>query len=253
MSIFAAEDRFVHDVYSYTAPKRRVGPPQVAFAIHAPSCVGCMPSMFVAAHGRDRILRVRHQAGPSACCWAAIARQVDDVPLMEYTVCTAHDEEDFLRAMATIAAAFEMTSGGETWMVRRPDQTIAREIPFCIGRELICMRDGGGNDVVKYATRGRAGVYRTTSHCRGTERVVSCRGEVSHPQVPLLRELVRSAKVGTVRLVGAKVQWKAEAGARCAAPLMVAHELPECDALVVDAAVIHLRVNPVIAGPVGGV
>ncbi len=185
--------------------------------------------------------------------WRATVALMDDGQLT--MLCAAEHGgdfgEDFVRSVAMMAASFGMTSGGDKWAVLRwwsGCPVVKQTIPFCVGRDEICVLDGvTGDVVVRLNTRGRGGAYRTTSEhpaLTAVERLVADCGPASHPQLPLLREVVANAARGAMRLVGARVKWQnADAGA--ATPTMSVQELSADEALAVTSPVISLRVNPV--------
>jgi hypothetical protein len=125
-------------------------------------------------------------------------------------------------------------------------------IPFSIGRAAIEVVDGATGAVVAVlTTRGRNGSYATTSTMTGAltgqqERAVVS-GDVTHPQLPLVREIVGHAASGVMRLSGARVKWQARGDLGAVAPLeMTVTEVADPAALVaISSPVIRVGVNPV--------
>lgn len=246
-------ERFTHNPYSRTDAKSpvatapvNVAPPvfevttpsfkEVHFAVISDNRGGALVVQSVGADGRR----------------ATVARTPAGQLTMLCEACDAGSVEDFARVVAMLCAVFGMTSGGEQWCVGGSGLTPAvAPVPYCIGREAICVFDAAtGLEVVSFGTRGRAGVYRTTTahtDARGVaERVLVECGSASHPQMPLLREIAANAARGAMRLVGARVKWECDAAALCAAPTkMSVQELDAGSALAVAQPVIKLRVNPV--------
>ncbi|CUG81238.1 Hypothetical protein, putative [Bodo saltans] len=246
----ATTARFTRNPYSVTAVTQpwaaKPSAPRVVFEVETPrivqrfECAGSAAAVTVRACG--------------AVQWHALALRTRDALVMYCG--EARDAElqgDFMRVVAMAAACFGMTSGGEKWVVRcgRTDAEVKQAVPFCIGRSAIRVMDGvTGAEVVALSTRGRDGVYRTTSERSGaagrvSERSVLLCGSASHPQLPLLREVVGGALRGVVRLVGARVQWRCDAGVGETVPVMSVQELAASAAVVVSAPVVSLRVNPV--------
>ena len=247
--------RFTYNPYSATAVKQLCG------ASKLPVARGCWCVVFEAETPRfvqrfecvGTAALVTVKAVVNNVQWRATALRIGAALVMACDACDTALWDDFLRVVAMAAASFGMTSGGEKWVVRRGnyDAGVKQAVPFCIGRDAIRVMDGAtGADVVVLSTRGRGGVYRTSSGHNGAagvaERGVAVCGSASHPQLPLLREVVADAACGAVRLVGARVQWRCDTELGAAVPVMMSvQELPAAAALMVTAPVVCVRVNPV--------
>lgn len=173
-------------------------------------------------------------------------------PKMWHDVGDVEHRDDLLRALAFVAASYGITTGGEVWRTYVGGAVVWCTIPFSIGRAAIEVVDGAtGASVAAFTTRGRNGSYATTSTTAGAltakqERAVVS-GDVTHPQLPLLREIVGHAASGVMRLSGARVKWQARGDLGAVAPLeMTVTEVADPAAFVaISSPVIRVGVNPV--------
>ncbi|CUG83056.1 Hypothetical protein, putative [Bodo saltans] len=185
------------------------------------------------------------------------------------------ENDDLLRALAVIAAAYGLTSGGKEWLVScgslMPSDkteetptttTIPQErqpIPFSIGRVFLDIVDGN-TEIAKFGTRGRGkGVVTFTTTLRPMKRdrsptkddqspkedVLDITSNVSHPQLPLLRVVVQSLAVNrTLHIKGFRVKWQGLPTGDAVAPLAL-RIIPRETPIYVDSPTIMLEVNPV--------
>ncbi|CUG83052.1 Hypothetical protein, putative [Bodo saltans] len=138
------------------------------------------------------------------------------MPRIDHDAFGAVDEEEVLRSLAAIAALLFITTGGELLHVCGTDTTNhsvkeeKRLIPFALSRNLLEVVDKatGGAATFSFSTRADKNKHDYTTTLRGhttketSQRTITDSGTVSHPQLPLGREVIRQvALTGTVKLV----------------------------------------------------
>ncbi|CUG83080.1 Hypothetical protein, putative [Bodo saltans] len=160
-------------------------------------------------------------------------------------------KHEVLRALAAIGAFFGITTGGEKWIGVDKKKPLC-PIPFSIGRKAIVVKDGS-EVVATYQSRGRDDNYTAKLEIlptsEGTVRAVATIGRVSHPQLPMLREIVANAVSGVMRFSGARWKWGKHDGVPDVGPrCMTINELD--DAPTVSMPEIYVGIVPVKPTPV---
>jgi hypothetical protein len=183
---------------------------------------------------------------------ATISRDKDGPTMWHDVVGDAEQIDDVLRALAAVGASYGVTTGGEVWFVSSPlkPEGERHKIPFCIARDFLDVVDcETGTTVACFTSRGRGTTYTTTLKKRARlvedeYLPVPHRGDVSHPQLPLLRVLLGTLTTGTLQLVGVRVKWLPGPNGGAAAPLEVGVNCSGA-AVRVSLPMIMLGVNPV--------
>lgn len=200
-------------------------------------CLGrsAMVQIFAADGMEVALGEVRREEG----CW----------PTLTYR-CAAEDVEHVERVFAFGAAVAMVLDGGETLeVVRNGAASEWRRIPFSIGRRAIEIHDGGVL-VAALTTRKTNGVNKTTTrgaaaaHWEASERVS---GAVTHPLVPVVREVAEDLNRLTLVVAEVHVTWAAnvEGGNQVASAPSALCVGKRAAGVALEAPVLHVEVGRV--------